>query len=175
MNRRNFLQTTGKAAAGTAAGALVLSTEACNKDALTWSLQVVNAFEQAQPIIADLLPGSVALIAKAITIARQLQKALKDKSADAITFLKELIAPAGLVNQIADTLHLIQGPAQRRILSGILALASIGLSLIASDLEQQATPAIKAGASRKDRTAVDAIQATAESDRLEQALKALRF
>lgn len=179
MNRREVITraafTTGAVAIG---GPAVLLQIACDRKAVeAWADQAINAFVQAEPFIRDLLPGSVAVLAKAIAVAKDLRAALKTKADNAIDFVRQLITgPDSLFEQIAKSVGLIKNANQRRIVSGILALAGIALNLIAAQLDSEADahPALAAKARAAQPEAFSAVQAIADSDKLERALAAVR-
>lgn len=175
ISRRNVLKIGGVSAASLAlrglpfagVGALALGSTGCD---IKQADIVVDSLEEALPIFKDLLPGSVEVLTKAIAVAKQLRDAIKDKAPTALGFLKQLIAPNGLINQLADTLSLIKNDTQRRVLAGILLLANIALRAISAKLEQAVPAGVVGGA---DAEAVGAVTKAAAS--LEPALKSLRF
>jgi hypothetical protein len=175
MNRRNFVGTLGTGAIVGVTAPSVLVQVACGGNAVTQIGIVISAFDEALPIISDFLPQSVALITKALAVAKDLKKALETKSGNVVEFLNQLIAPNGLFNQIMDTLGLIQDASQRKIVSGLLLLAGIALRIIATQFDQGATDRQKSSAKASNARAAATIEKASQSDSLESLLKAARF
>lgn len=144
-------------------------TAACSQNALNTAAIVINAFKLIQPILSELVPTAAATIAKAIKVAEDLQAALKKKAPEAIDFLKQLIAPDGLFNQVFDDLALVTDPAKRKMLTLWLLIAETGLAAIATALHQEAPAGVIAKANAKGKS-VSIIEAIAKSNWLESAL-----
>lgn len=172
-SRRGFMV----AGATAGIGSLALTQIACpgGENADRQIGFVIDAFDEAMPILKDLLPGSFVLVSKALVIAKNLRQALKDKSPDALKFLQALISPTGLVNQIVDTFSLVKNDNQRRVLSGIFLIANIALRVIGTQLESVATPATRTAARSANAEAAAVIEGVAQAPTLEALLKAARF
>lgn len=151
-------------------------TTACNAKIITWAGIVVSAFEQALPIFRDILPNSVAILTKALAVAKDLEAALKAGSANTVDLIEQLISPTGLFNQILNDVELITDPSKRKIVTGILLLAGIALRLISSGL-QQGAPQIPATvmSKAKGKAGISVIQKVNDSDQLLTALANLKF
>lgn len=175
LRRRDFFFKTG-------AGAIIAfgvgPLMGCGGNLITWIGIVIQALTDALPIFKDILPNSVAILKKALQVAKDLQTALKNAAPNAIDFLQQLSAPDGLFNQIFNDVGLITDPAQRRIVSGILLLAGVALRLIASGLHQgvpQTPPEILAKARTRNREGVANVEKLAVQDTLEKALAGIKF
>jgi hypothetical protein len=177
LNKRDFIKIGGVGIGAVAlralplagVGALALVSSGCD---IKQSDIVIDSLQEALPIIKDLVPGSAQLVVKAIAVAKELRDAIKANNGTALGFLKQLISPDGLMNQISDTLNLIQNVNQRRILSGVLLLANIALRAISGKLA--AVPAgVVAVAIAGDAGGASMIEKAANS--LEPTLLQLRF
>lgn len=133
-SRRTFLKITGTGVSIAVLTPATLLTIGCGPSASAAINVIVATLEETQPILKDLLPASVDLIAKAITVAKQLRDALKN-GGDALTLLQQFIAPDGLFNKILDSIGLVQDPTKRKYLMGAFALVGIALRLIKGKLE----------------------------------------
>jgi len=174
MKRREMLKAGAVTILATMAGSLV----GCDKKTIiTWASTAIAFLEQTLPYFTDLLPGSVAVLTKAIEVARQLRAALQAGSANAIDFIQQLIAPDGLFQQILDSVGLITDPQKRKIVSGILAIAGVALNIIAAALQQGTPPEIvaKAKTSREKKSGIEIIEKSAKGNTLEKALAALKL
>lgn len=148
------------------------------KTIISWSGTAVSFLEQTLPYFQDLLPGSVAVLAKAITVARELQAALKAGSENAIDLIQQLIAPDGLFQKILDDVGLITDEQKRKIVSGILAIAGVALTIIATALEQgsgEAPPEVISKARSQNKAGVATIEKVSKGKTLEKALAALKL
>jgi hypothetical protein len=174
MNRRTFARNIGYSALLASVGA---SSVGCSTKSLTaWAGTVVSFLEQTLPYFQDLLPSSVAVLTKAIQVAKDLKAALSAGSENAIELLNQLLAPNGLFQQILADVGTISGP-QQKIISGILAIAGVALNIIATALSQGAAGAPQALVARvkaKNAIGTSMIENAAKSDRLEKALAALK-
>jgi len=174
MQRREVMKLGAATVLATFAGSLV----GCDKKTIiSWAGTAVAFLEQTLPYFQDLVPGSVAVLAKAITIAQDLKAALQAGSANAIDFIHQLIAPDGLFQQILNDVGLITDVNKRRIVSGILAIAGVALNIIATALEQgsaEVPPAIVAATRSQKKAATATIEKAAKSSVLEKALGALK-
>jgi hypothetical protein len=178
QSRRGWLRKVLMGMLGSLLALVGVVTVSCGQNLIKWSGIVVSAFEESMPLIQNLLPGSVATLTKALAVAKDLQAALKNGSANAIDFIEQLIKPDGLFNKLLDDVGALTDPEQRRILSGILLLAGVALRLIAAGLTSGADqlpngPAIKAKAQNQSGVAV--IEKVGASKDLEKLLKASRF
>lgn len=175
INRRKFVRNVGYSALLASVG--VTFTGCSTKSIIAWAGTAVSFLEQTLPYFQDLLPGSVGILTQAITVAKDLQTALKAGSANAVDFIKQLIAPDGLFQKILDDVGLIQNPQTRRIVSGILAIAGVALNIIATALEQGSTQlpkAIVAKAKTERKAGVAAVEVIAKSNTLDKVLAALK-
>lgn len=176
MQRRSFFKSLISAifaAFGISLGGLTFI--GCDKGTvITWSNTVVSFLEQALPIFQEFLPASAILITQAISIAKELQVALKINSTNAIDLIQQLIAPGGLFQKILESVGLIKDEAKRRLVSGILAVVGITLNVIATALHQGTPPAVIEKARSQKKAGVDAVESIAKSNVLERALGSLR-
>lgn len=174
MQRRQFI---GRAIAATAIVGSGVSLIGCSKKTIVqWAATAVTFLEQSLPYFSEFLPTSVALITKAIAVAKQLHDALSAESETAIEFINQLIAPNGLFQQILNEVALIP-ETQRRIISGILAVAGIALNIIATALSQGAAgapSAVVAKVRSRNVSGANTIENAAKSDVLLKALSNLK-
>jgi hypothetical protein len=174
MQRREAMKLGAFTLLATATGSMV----GCDKKTIiSWAGTAVSFLEQTLPYFQDLVPGSVAVLAKAITVAKQLQEALKAGSTNAIDFIQQLIAPDGLFQKILDDVGLITDEQKRKIVSGILAIAGVALTIIATALEQgsgEVPPEVVSKARSQSKSGVATIEKVSKGKTLEKALAALK-
>lgn len=178
LSRRTVLKIGGvsagslalRAAAGVGVGVLAVSSVGCD---IKQADIVIDSLEEALPILKDLLPGSVSIITKALAVAHQLKDAINKNDGSALGFLEQLMAPDGLINQIADTLNLIKDDNQRRILVGMLLLANIALRAISAKLAKAVPTSLQATANAQSPRGSAIVNKAAAS--LDPALVTLRF
>lgn len=163
ISRRKAVKFGGLAAILAAVGGTVTS---CGQNALNAAGIVLDAFRQIQPILAELVPNAAGTIAKAIKVAADLQTALRNKAPEAIDFLKQLVAPDGLFNQILEDLQLVTDPAKKRMLTLLLIIAQVALTAVATALHQDVPTGVVTAAKSKGK-AVDIIEKIAASNRLD--------
>lgn len=180
MKRRDFVENAAIVSVVSVTGILTGILTSCGGNVLTWVGIVIQSLTEALPIFTDLIPGSADIVKKAIAVAKELETAIKNRAPNTIDFLEQLISPSGLFNQILDSVGVITDPAQKRIVSGILALAGVALRLIAAGLHQGATqtpqgPEIIAKARTANAAGVAHIEKVAVQDSLEKSLSGLRF
>lgn len=158
----------------TVAGSLV----GCDKKTIiSWASTAVAFLEQTLPYFQDLLPASVNVLTKAIAVARDLQAALAAGSANAVDFINQLIAPDGLFQKILTDVGLMTDFEKRKIVSGILAIAGVALTIIATALEQgsgEAPPEVVSKARSQNKAGVATIEKVSKGKTLEKALAALK-
>lgn len=165
----------GKMGLGLALLASGVSLIGCSKKSLVmWAQTVVTFLEQTLGYFKDLLPSSVANITKAIAVAKDLQAALSADSPNAVDFINQLLSPDGLINKVIDDIGLIGDPEKRKVVSGVLAIASIALMTIATALAQGSGPAVTTAAKTRGLKGVSTVEKIAASNKLIGTLKALR-
>src|SRR5262245_12612386 len=133
MNRRKMIGVVGASGLGLAMAGLL---SGCKQNVSKWIGIVVSELEAILPVFDQVLPGSSKIVAKALEVAKEVQKALEAKDPGVVVFLEQLVAPDGLINQIIDTLGLIKDPKVSAVVAGSLVLISTALRLIADGLMQ---------------------------------------
>lgn len=180
MNRRSMLRHTILTAGGIAVGGpLVISQTACGstKQLAKWAGVVANSLEDISPILADMGGGAiVALIGKAIPIAKQLKKAFEDNdNSKALTFWSNLVKPGGLIEQIVNQIDALKPDSRKRTIQGILAIGMVALRLIEANIQDEITPAEIAAAEAVVPDAVRGVRASVRPGAIEQVFNAVKF
>lgn len=138
MQRRNFLGTVvkGSAAVALTGSPLLLTACADTTQMVKWAQLVATELSSIGPELES-LGIKEPLVAKAITIANDLVKALKTSNhADTLTFLDQLIAPDGLVQQLANDIGLISDDSVKKIVQAALIIAHTTLLLISANIAE---------------------------------------
>ncbi len=175
MINRRFVLKAGLAATLAGGG---LSLIGCSKKTLSqWAGIVIATLEQELPYFTELLPSSVAVLSKAIQLAKDLKSALDAGSETTVELLNQLLAPNGLFQQLLNDAGLIPDESTRKIVSGILAIAGVALNVIATALSQGAAGAPNGVVARiraKNVMGANTIEKAAQSDVLLRALQTLK-
>jgi len=132
---------------------MVLGNKGCGKTVAGWLVTFSQTLQQVSPTFEQLgIHGAVALIAKMVKIAADIQSALdKANVNDAISLLDLLIAPdcppsppgpackQGLFNQLLDD----AGVVNNKIIDGALIIAGAALRIIANIIKSQAPASVR--------------------------------
>lgn len=148
-----------------------------SKTVISWAGTAVAFLEMTLQEFNVLIPGSTGVLTKAIAVAKELQAALKAGSVNAVDLIQQLLAPDGLIQQIVDTLGLIQDDRRRQIVAGLLLIARAALVTISTAIEQgagSAPPQVLERARAQHKAGVAVVESIAKSNKLEAALKALK-
>lgn len=174
QTRRNFI---GIAAKGTAVLAIVPGTlllEGCDSTAqlVKWGQLVATELEAVQPQLTA-LGLSTALISKAIVIGKDLVAALKaSNNASTLNFLDQLIAPNGLIQQLANDVGVIGDDSARKIVQAALIIAHTTLLLISANIAENApSNAISLARTAGQGTAANNVKAAADSNKIDRAFR----
>jgi hypothetical protein len=174
LNRREIIMRGSGILFLSVAGA---STACSQKSVVEWAQTARQALQDALPYFEELLPNSVPTLTKAIKIAIDLEAALRSGSANAFDFIAELIGPSGLVIQILTDVGTISDPQIRSVVSGILAIASIALRVIATELDRGAVDmprVIVAELKSKHKASSAVVEKIAKSKVLDQVREEVR-
>lgn len=165
MNRRTMLGVSGAAAVGVAV------TTACPgaKNLSVYVQTVVGALREIGP----LLPGAAGLIAKAITIAEDFDKAYREGKFDNAKVLFENLA--GVISQIATDAGVNNAQVKVALLLAGIAMRAIAVLLSVQASNPEVAAALRSRTSPADQRQLALIKKLANEDVINQLFAEVKF